>query len=52
MYTEYDVPYSSICIEITETFLIQSMNEVIEKLKYLRSFGIKVYLDDFGTGYS
>ena len=28
------------------------MNEVIEKLKYLRSFGIKVYLDDFGTGYS
>ena len=52
LYTEYDVPYSSICIEITETFLIQSMNEVIEKLKYLRSFGIKVYLDDFGTGYS
>ena len=52
LYTEYEVPYSAICIEITETFLIQSMNEVIEKLKYLRSFGIKIYLDDFGTGYS
>jgi EAL domain-containing protein (putative c-di-GMP-specific phosphodiesterase class I)/GGDEF domain-containing protein len=52
LYSEYNVPYQSICIEITETFLIQSMDEVIEKLKYLRSFGIKIYLDDFGTGYS
>jgi len=52
LYAEYDVPYQCICVEITETFLIQSMSEVVEKLKYLRSYGIKVYLDDFGTGYS
>ena len=28
------------------------MTDVVEKLKYLRSLGIKIYLDDFGTGYS
>ncbi len=52
LYSEYEVPYECICIEITETFLIQSMTDVVEKLKYLRSLGIKIYLDDFGTGYS
>ncbi len=52
MYKEYDVPYSSICVEITETYLIESMTDVISKLEYLRSFGIKIYLDDFGMGFS
>lgn len=52
MYKEYDVPYSSICVEITETYLIDSMEEVNSKLEYLRSFGVKVYLDDFGMGFS
>ena len=28
------------------------MGDIIEKLQYIRSFGVKVYLDDFGTGYS
>jgi EAL domain-containing protein (putative c-di-GMP-specific phosphodiesterase class I)/effector-binding domain-containing protein len=52
MYKEYGVPYSSICVEITETYLIDSMEEVNSKLEYLRSFGVKVYLDDFGMGFS
>ena len=52
MYKEYNVPYTSICVEITETYLIESMTDVISKLEYLRSFGIKIYLDDFGMGFS
>lgn len=52
LYEEYGVSYDQVAIEITETFLIESMSEVIDTLTYIRSFGIKVYLDDFGTGYS
>ena len=52
MFAEYNVPYSCIAIEITESFFIDSMGDIIEKLQYIRSFGVKVYLDDFGTGYS
>ncbi len=52
MYKEYGVPYSAVCVEITETYLIDSMEEVNSKLEYLRSFGVKVYLDDFGMGFS
>ncbi|MBR4237284.1 EAL domain-containing protein [bacterium] len=52
LYEEYGVDYSQVAIEITETFLIESMSEVVDILTYIRSFGIKVYLDDFGTGYS
>jgi EAL domain-containing protein (putative c-di-GMP-specific phosphodiesterase class I) len=39
-------------IEVTESILIESMGESIEKLKQLRSSGIGIALDDFGTGYS
>lgn len=52
LFKEYDVPFQCIAIEITETLFIDSMQEVIDKLSYIRSFGIKVYLDDFGTEYS
>ncbi|MBP5342593.1 EAL domain-containing protein [bacterium] len=52
LYEEYGIDYNQVAIEITETFLIESMSEVIDILTYIRSFGIKVYLDDFGTGYS
>ncbi|TCL71601.1 PAS domain S-box-containing protein/diguanylate cyclase (GGDEF)-like protein [Hydrogenispora ethanolica] len=42
----------NICIEITETVLMESLEENIEKLKTLADLGITVCLDDFGTGYS
>lgn len=42
----------SVAIEITESCLIESFDEVIRKLKILRERGIRVYLDDFGTGFS
>ncbi len=51
-YKEYDLPYSFISIEITETMLITSFDEVKDKLEQIRKYGIKVYIDDFGMGYS
>lgn len=39
-------------IEITESALIDSMDDSIEKLLFLRQLGVCLSLDDFGTGYS
>ena len=42
------------CIEfeITETAIMGSGDEVVERLNQLRELGITLALDDFGTGYS
>lgn len=50
--TSYQVNYSKITIEITETVIISQVDKAIERLNRLRSYGIKIALDDFGTGYS
>ncbi|MGM9972176.1 MAG: putative bifunctional diguanylate cyclase/phosphodiesterase [Anaeroplasmataceae bacterium] len=42
----------SIAVEVTETFLMENFQTVVEKLKILKNRGISVHLDDFGTGYS
>jgi len=39
-------------LEVTESALLYNIEEAVEKLKTLRSMGLKVSLDDFGTGYS
>ena len=39
-------------LEVTESILIESMEESINKLEALRKLGVNVALDDFGTGYS
>ncbi|MFP4177937.1 MAG: putative bifunctional diguanylate cyclase/phosphodiesterase [Acholeplasmataceae bacterium] len=48
----YDLKKNMISIEITETFLMTSFQEIIDKLKTLQSHGFNIHLDDFGTGYS
>ncbi len=48
----YKVDPSKISIEITENFIIDRNEKVIEKMNLLHQKGIKFYLDDFGTGYS
>lgn len=52
LYEEYNIPYSYISIEITETMLMTSVPEIKEKLTILKEKGIEIYLDDFGMGYS
>lgn len=39
-------------IEITESVLIESLDEGVAKLVQLQELGIDIALDDFGTGYS
>ncbi|MCS2170465.1 EAL domain-containing protein [Scandinavium sp. TWS1a] len=43
---------SNICIEITESVLMQDMQRIGKMLSYLRRHGISISLDDFGSGFS
>lgn len=43
---------SNICIEITESVLMQDMQRIGKMLSYLRRHGILISLDDFGSGFS
>jgi len=49
---QMNIPYTSLCLEITETALMQSFDKNSEKLLNIQSKGVKISLDDFGTGYS
>ncbi len=48
----YDVKPERLCFEVTETAVMQSFRDNVDKLTRLRKKGFKISLDDFGTGYS
>lgn len=48
----YEVPSSLIVLELTESGLLENMEQAITRLKHLQRQGIRIALDDFGTGYS
>ncbi len=48
----YELPSTSIIIEITESLMITDFTRISALLGDIREGGIKVSLDDFGTGYS
>lgn len=39
-------------LEITESMLVQNVDEVVETLLKLSNMGLEISIDDFGTGYS
>lgn len=39
-------------IEVTESAIMENIDEAVEILNRIKSFGVRVALDDFGTGYS
>jgi diguanylate cyclase (GGDEF)-like protein/PAS domain S-box-containing protein len=39
-------------LELTETILLDNIDENITKLRELKALGLKLAIDDFGTGYS
>lgn len=41
-----------LCLELTESVLMQNTASSIFKLKQLRDLGVRIFVDDFGTGYS
>jgi diguanylate cyclase (GGDEF)-like protein/PAS domain S-box-containing protein len=49
---KYNIDGSDLIIEVTETRLMQNIEEIKSKLKTVDQLGIKIAIDDFGTGYS
>ena len=50
--TRHKVDVRHLEIEITESMLIDNVEEAVRKLNVVRDMGIGISLDDFGTGYS
>jgi len=46
------VPGSRLCLEITESVLMETTPSTIDLLHRLRELGVRLAIDDFGTGYS
>jgi diguanylate cyclase (GGDEF)-like protein len=49
---EFDLEPASVCVEITESVVVQDLETTTITLAGLRDVGVKVAIDDFGTGYS
>ncbi|NTV69024.1 MAG: EAL domain-containing protein [Azonexaceae bacterium] len=49
---ETGLPAGALELEITESALIDDIDEAIVQCRTLKALGIKISLDDFGTGYS
>jgi len=50
--TESGVEPSSLCLEITESVLLEEPQGVADTIRRLSRLGVRFVLDDFGTGYS
>ena len=48
----YNVPPTSLVLEITETVIINKPESIKSILNEIRALGVRIALDDFGTGYS
>lgn len=49
---KYQIEATFIEIELTESIIIKNIQEVIQKMNEIKSYGISISMDDFGTGYS
>lgn len=49
---ETDVPPARLDFELTESVLLENVDEVIAKMQAIKALGVSFSLDDFGTGYS
>ena len=48
----YAVRAGQLKLELTESLVLQDMEDTVHKMEELRALGIRFSLDDFGTGYS
>ncbi|MFK7161051.1 EAL domain-containing protein [Marinospirillum sp. MEB164] len=49
---DYQLPPTALEIEVTESGLMQDMDEALKQLSQLAEAGVSIAIDDFGTGYS
>ncbi|MEM7313420.1 MAG: EAL domain-containing protein, partial [Planctomycetota bacterium] len=50
--SKYEVQPDRVDFEITESLLVDDVEEAIERLTEIKSLGASISIDDFGTGYS
>ena len=50
--TRHDIDATRLKLELTESMLLENMEQTIATMRALRAIGVKLSLDDFGTGYS
>jgi len=50
--TQLNVDPAILELELTESAIMNNTRESVNKLRYLKSLGIRISIDDFGTGYS
>ena len=50
--TKNHLKAQSLKVELTESILVENLDEVIQKMNQLKEIGVQISLDDFGTGYS
>ncbi len=46
------LPPDRLILEITESVVVQDLDNVIDRLRSLQELGVRIAVDDFGTGYS
>jgi EAL domain-containing protein (putative c-di-GMP-specific phosphodiesterase class I) len=49
---ETGLPAACLCLEITESVVVDYKCGSLQCLEKVRSMGVQIYIDDFGTGYS
>jgi diguanylate cyclase (GGDEF)-like protein len=49
---EFHLEASAVCLEITESVLVQDIDTTRKTLRRLKDIGVQIAIDDFGTGYS
>jgi len=50
--SQWEVNPEHLTLELTESIAIDNIQQTINKMKSLKSMGVKFSIDDFGTGYS
>lgn len=46
------MPAEKLMLEITESVVLENLQDTIDKMLQLRQLGVRLSIDDFGTGYS
>lgn len=50
--SRYSIPAGSLCLELTESVMVQENSSGVRLMQELREIGVRVSMDDFGIGYS